>query len=217
METRIMRRIAPLPLTAVALGLALSGCGPVNRGLESVNQPVVSRTDYVFDLSTGGAGLAPGEEQRLSGWFDSLRLGYGDRISVDAPSAYGATGSRDEIAKIAARYGLLLSREVPVVAGTPAPGQLRVIVSRSSAAVPDCSNWSRKSQPEFASSTMSNYGCATNSNLAAMVANPEDLVQGQIADGSGDPLSTAKAIKSYRDAEPTGKGDLKADSTGGKL
>ncbi len=213
METRIMRRIASsAPLAAVALGLALSGCGPVNRGLDSVNQPVVSRADYVLDLAAGGSGLAGGEEQRLTGWFDSLRLGYGDRISVDDPS-YGHDDSRAAIARVAGRYGLLLTREVPVTTGTPGPGQVRVVVSRSTAEVPKCPDWSRKSQPEFASSTMSNYGCATNINLAAMVANPEDLVRGQTAEGTGDPLTTAKAIKSYRDAAPAGK-NLKTESTG---
>ena len=218
MEPRSMRRIASaFPLTAVAFGLALAGCGPVNRGVDSVNQPVVSRTDYVLDVAAGDAGLAAGEEQRLSGWFDSLRLGYGDRIAVEDPSSYGHSGSREAIAKLVGRHGMLLSREVPVTAGVPMRGQVRVIVTRSSAEVSNCSNWSRASQPEFASSTMSNYGCASNSNLAAMIASPDDLVRGQSADGSGDALSTAKAIKSYRDAAPSGSGGaLKSESTGGK-
>lgn len=217
MESPSMRRIASaLPLTAVALGLALAGCGPVNRGLDSVNQPVVSRTDYVLDVAAGGAGLAAGEEQRLSGWFDSLRLGYGDRISIDDPSSYGHDGGREAIARIVGRHGMLLSRDVPVTAGSPARDQVRVIVSRSSAAVSNCSNWSRLSQPEFASSTMSNYGCATNLNHAAMIANPEDLVRGQSADGSGDALSTVKAVQVYRQSDPTGKGGLKSESAGGK-
>ena len=33
--------------------------------------------------------------------------------------------------------------------------------------------------PTSTTSSMSNYGCAVNSNLAAMIANPEDLVHGR--------------------------------------
>lgn len=211
METRIMRRIASA--SGLILGLALAGCGPVNRGVESVNQPVVSRTDYVLDVAAGPSGLAPGEDARLTGWFTSLRLGYGDRIAVDDPSRYGSSDARRAVAQVAGRFGLLLSSETPVTTGSPGPGRVRVIISRSVAEVPGCPDWSRPSQPEYAASTSSNYGCATNTNLAAMIANPEDLVRGQVADGSGDPLATAKAIQSYRQAAP--KTELKSESTGG--
>ncbi|MGN6620411.1 MAG: pilus assembly protein CpaD, partial [Sphingomonas sp.] len=47
-------------LAMLAPTLLLAGCGgTVNRGLESVHQPVVSRSDYAFDVNTGGDGLAP--------------------------------------------------------------------------------------------------------------------------------------------------------------
>lgn len=212
MEKIVMRLV---PSSAIlALGLAVAACGPVNRGLESVNQPVVSRTDYVFDVPAVGLGSQNSTDaERLAAWFESLEVGYGDRVSVDEHAAY-AGASRDVIAAIAARYGLLLSEGAPVTAGAVEPGSVRVVVSRATAAVPDCPNWKRKSVPEFASSTTSNFGCAMNSNLAAMVANPEDLVRGQVGSGT-DARTTSRAIKTYRDAEPTGKGGLKEMSTKG--
>ena len=208
-----MRPITSAALIALSLGLA--ACGPVNRGLESVNQPVVSRTDHVFDVSAAGLmGQSSPEAKRLAAWFDAIGLGYGDRVSVDQSAAYGDSG-RDEVAALAARHGLLLSETAPVTAGAIEPGSVRVIVSRTVADVPECPNWRRASQPEFASSTMSNYGCATNRNIAAMIANPEDLVRGRTGD-IGDARIAAKAIKSYRDAEPTGKDGLQATDTKGK-
>ena len=51
----------------------------------------------------------------------------------------------------------------------------------------------------------SNYGCATNANMAAMVANPADLVRGQRRD-TNDPLTASKAINAYRNAAPSGAG-----------
>ena len=45
---------------------------------------------------------------------------------------------------------------------------------------------------------MSNYGCAVNSNIAAMVANPQDLVHGREGSGVGRCRTAAKAVESYR-------------------
>lgn len=200
----------------LAATLALGACGPVNRGVESVNQPVVHRTDYVIDVGAGGMdGLRPGESARLGQWFDTLRLGYGDRVAIDDPAHAGGGAARDTVAALVARYGLLLAESPPVTAGAIPPEGLRVVVSRSQADVPDCPNWRRTADPEFAGSTMSNYGCAVNGNLAAMVADPQDLVRGVSDGGAGvDPRATARAMKAYRDAPTTGAANaLKTEST----
>ena len=210
-----MRLLAPLPL--LGLALALAGCGPVTRGVESVNQPVVSRTDYVIDLGQGGYdGLRPGESTRLGQWFDSLKLGYGDRVAIDDPAHAGGGAAREVIAATVARYGLLLTDPAPVTEGPVAGGTVRVVVSRSLASVPNCPNWRDSTTPDFTSSTMSNYGCANNANLAAMVANPEDLVRGVDEGTAGvDPRASQRALKAYRDQPTTGTGALKQESSKG--
>lgn len=203
-------------LLLLATATALGGCGGTrNRGLESVHQPVVSRTDYVFDVSAGGDGLVPGETERLAGWMESLRVGYGDRVSVDDPSPYGDSAARRTVGGLAARYGLLLDAGAPLTAGAVPPGMVRVVVSRSRATVPGCPDFSRTSQPEFDGNSSSNFGCAINSNLAAMVANPEDLVRGQPGTTT-DPATGSKAIDQYRKAPPTGASGLKTESAGAK-
>ena len=204
--------------TALAPALLLGACssGTQNRGLESVHQPVVSRTDYVFDVNADAGGLAPGEAKRLAGWMSSLRLGYGDRVALDDPNP-NRTAARDDVAAQIAPYGLLLSDDAPVSGAPVAPGMVRVVVSRMKATVPGCPDYSRVSQPEFESNTSSNQGCAVNANLAAMVANPADLVLGQPGADTTDPRTSSKAIDSYRKAAPTGAGgNLKSESTGGK-
>jgi pilus assembly protein CpaD len=203
-------------LSLIALSLLVSACGGTeNRGLESVHQPVVSRVDYAFDVSSDTQGLASGEAARLTGWFQALNLGYGDRVAVDVPGGYDPSGTRAAVAAVAARYGLLVDDNAPVTAGEVPPGAVRVVVSRLKASVPSCPDWSRKSEINFNQHGNSNYGCATNSNLAAMVANPEDLIRGQQANAITDASSGNKAIKSYRDAEPSGKGGLRIESVGG--
>lgn len=201
---------------AVALSLlALAGCGGLadNRSVESVHQPVVERSNYTLDLSTDFGGLSAIEQKRLHDWFEAMDLRYGDRIAVDDPQGNPATYSA--VQEVAARHGVLLSRDAPVTAGYVNPGSARIVVSRSTASVPGCPDWRAKSDTNFASASSPNYGCAVNSNLASMVADPEHLVRG--ASGSGDTtvMSSNKAIDAYREAKPTGSGQLKAAPTGG--
>ena len=66
------------------------------------------------------------------------------------------------------------------------PGNVRVIVSRTRAEMVNCPNWSAPSQFNYNNTSMPNYGCAVNGNLAAMAANPQDLFSGRDGSGVGD-------------------------------
>ena len=199
----------------VLLASTLAGCavgqeGNPDRGMAAVNVPVVARTDYVFDAVAPGGSLLPGESARLNAWFAGLDLGYGDSIYVDGPYADAA---RADVAQVAGSYGLMVSASAPVTTGAVPPGMVRVIVSRTRASVPGCPNWSIRSQPNFDNRTMSNFGCAVNSNLAAMIANPEDLIHGREGTGVGDTITGTKAVEFYRSSPPTGEKGLKDLST----
>ena len=201
---------------ALLLSAGSAGAHPsstINRSVESVHQPIVERTDFLLDVGVGPHGLANGEADRLAGWFDGLGLGYGDTITIDDPMGWHGSGAEDGVSAVVARYGMLIARDAPpVTAGHPAPGTLRIVVSRATAHVDGCSDW-RHANSEYASSSASNYGCAAASNLAAMIANPEDLVVGQDGNRTADAMLSVKAIKSYRDAVTTGAGGLRADSS----
>jgi pilus assembly protein CpaD len=203
-------------LAALGPALLLGGCmGTQNRGLESVHQPVVARSDFSIDLATTGGALARGERQRLGGWFATMHVGFGDRIAIDDPSGEGRA-ARNDVASVVAGYGMLLSDDSPVTAAAVTAGTIRVVISRMHASVPGCPDWSRSESTEFNSNTSSNQGCAINSNLAAMVARPEDLVHGQNEGFGNDPTISSKAIAAFRKATPTGNGNtVKAESAKG--
>ncbi len=200
---------------AISLGLALSGCGgiPTNRSMYSVHQPVVEKVSYTLDVTTSGSGLAYGEQGRLAGWFDAMGLKYGDKVYVDDPNANTAT--HNAVEAVASRYGILLGGEPPRTGGYLSPGTARVVIVRSKASVPSCPDWSSKSDFNPNNGLTSNYGCATNTNLAAMVADPEDLLNGEDTTGSTVSMSSNKAISAYRKAEPTGNGNT-VSQTGSK-
>ena len=126
-----------LVIIALSACVTLGGCGTKNRGMESVHQPVVARTDYVYDMA------ADGDPHGLAGWFDSLNLRYGDHVSVDTQGYAGGT-ARDVVASVAARYGLLIDETAPITQGEIPAGSVRVVVSRMSASVPIGEVWARR-------------------------------------------------------------------------
>jgi pilus assembly protein CpaD len=77
------------------------------------------------------------------------------------------------------------------------------VVAGDRAYVPGCPDWSSAGR-DSAALTDSNYGCAVNSNLAAMVANPQDLLHGKVDTGT-DSDSATRAVKAWREAAATSK------------
>lgn len=189
-------------LIAATASIALSGCaanslGTANTSMYSVHQPVVERTTYAMDLASDGKSIAAAEQARLADWFDALQVGYGDRVAIDFGSGYASQSTKAAVAKIAADRGILVQDVAPVTAGQVAPGTLRVVVTQSKASVKSCPDWSTDHDRNYNASNHSNYGCATNSSLAAMVADPEDLVRGR-ENQKLDTNSGKKAVDTYR-------------------
>lgn len=198
---------------ALSLGLAVAGCGgmPTNPSLYSTKQPVVERTNFTFDVATNTSGLTISEQQRLNGWFEAMELRYGDRVAIEDPSANPAVTTA--VNELASRYGIMVSGTAPATSGFLEPGQVRVVITRSTASVPGCPDWSAKSDMNYSNGTSPGYGCAVNSNVAAMVADPQDLLQGKTHEGGTVVATSNKAIESYREAAPTGTNGLQ-DATG---
>ncbi|WP_324828246.1 CpaD family pilus assembly protein [Qipengyuania zhejiangensis] len=206
MRNDLTRKTAAALALSLSLGLGACGGMPENRSLYSTKQPVVERTHYTLDVATQGDGLPVSEQQRLVGWFQSMELRYGDRVAVDDPT--NSAGVRDAVSRLAGRYGILVSDGVVPTDGYVDPGRVRVVISRTLASVPGCPDWSAKSDINYANASYPNYGCSVNSNMAAMIANPEDLIAGQQGTGETVIMSSNKAIDTYRELPPTGSQGL---------
>jgi len=210
----IARKSKLMGAVALSLGLSVAGCAgmPTNTSLYSTKQPVVERTNFTMDVDTTRSGLSISEQQRLNGWFETMELQYGDRISIEDPANNPAVAGA--VNDLAARYGLIVSEVAPTTVGQLAPGSARVVITRSSASVPGCPDWSAQSDANYFNATSPGYGCAVNGNLAAMVANPEDLLEGQKGNGETTVSTGTRAIETYRETAPTGAGGLQ-NATGG--
>lgn len=211
------------PKTLVRLGalatlaLPLTACqyDNVNRGLQSVHQPVISHSAFTYDVpADANGGLAASEANRLDDWFISIGLTYGDQVAVVTDNAYFSPSLRDSIGDVVARHGMLVSEDSSAAAGTAPQGSVRLIVRRAMASVPGCPDWSDKSESNMQMGTGANFGCGVNGMLAAMIANPEDLVRGQNSDSNLRTATSNRAISTYREKAPTGAGDLKSQYGG---
>jgi pilus assembly protein CpaD len=212
-----------LTLAAVSiLGLAVAGCAsqprhgltPANNtSVYSLHQPVVEHTNFVLDVNAAGDRVSEAELERLAGWFDSIELRYGDKLSIDDGGAF-SNGARADVARLLSEYGLVLQEGSPVTQGAVPQGSIRVVASRSSASVAGCPNWEDPGI-ESPTRTGTNYGCATNANLAAMIADPDDLIRGRDASGNGTSTTAGRAIRAYREGQPTGRQGLQQTTTTG--
>jgi pilus assembly protein CpaD len=186
MSAKNIVRLGALALLALPLAACKTS---VNRGVESVHQPVVSHDAYTYDVQAGPDGsLSASEARRLDDWFASIGLGYGDQVAIVTDAYYSPT-LRDGIADVVARHGMLVSEDSSAAAGAAPAGSVRLVVRRATARVPGCPDWSSKSE--------------------TMVANPEDFVRGQSSESDLRTATSNRAISTYRDKTPTGSGDLK--------
>ena len=187
-------------LLLITAAVGLSGCanyvydGRSDRSsLAAVNVPVVSQSSYAIDVAAPGGVLAPTEAARLDGWFESMGLQYGDMVYVD-----GNPAARSGVAAVAGEYGPLLADGAPMTQGQVAPGSVRVVVVRSVASVPNCPNWREDAFNNPQNVSLPGYGCGVNGNLAAMIANPNDLVYGREGTGLVDTRKANAIIEGYR-------------------
>lgn len=76
------------------------------------------------------------------------------------------------------------------------------VVDGKTAFVPNCPEWNHNVGGETESQS-SNFGCAFNTNLAMMVADPQDLLHGR-SDPTSPEVAT-RAFKAWREVAPTSK------------
>ena len=194
---------------ALSLGLGLAACGDVERVVLPIDHRLLDAVQraVVRQVAAGADGLAPAEQARLADWFDTMNLRYGDRVAIDGSTVSDA--AREDIANIVGGYSLLMSNGAPITEGFVAPGTVRVVVTRSRAHVPGCPDWSDRMGSNLDNSTSDGFGCSVNSNMAAMVADPEHLIKGAEPSDETVMSNGGAAINTYR----TGGGSLPSVSS----
>lgn len=196
-------------LLVLASLLLLSACDlrlneHVMKAREANDLRQANRVDMVqfkhqvnFD---GGRDLpTDAEYDRFDNFIKSIQLGYGDEVTLIGSARY----RREAMAAYLERLGLPVT--ITLEAGTTAErsaNTVHVAVSRYVVTPPSCPNWSNFDGNENRNTPGSNYGCAVDSSLGYMVANPRDLVQGQTP-GPGLSVPLVNANKKYQQGKVT--------------
>ena len=205
MVTFPLHRLLAAPL--LALPLMLAACAPNsaglrdNAGLESIHKASVSFQQSVHPLTIGKDGLSAEESAALDSFVNGMGLSFADRITLQSGEAARAEQYRDWLNAALGRHGLAISS---VQQGTGfAPGRAQLVIDRATVSLPDCGRHTQPLPVNWQNQNMSNYGCATASNIATMVANPADLVSGNTL--SLQPASAvAKPVEAWNAHELTG-------------
>lgn len=176
-----------IPLVILAAAAPLTAACSFNEPMEEVNTtglnvnvPVVSQHVMVHDFTAPvGTGLSAAQRDELREWLDSIDARYGDRISVDQGEMPASYQRRIQVERVLNERGLELQRYTPVIAPAVSTGATRVVVVRAEASVPGCPDQDSVDDLNWQNATSSNFGCATNSGLAQMIADPNDLISGK--------------------------------------
>lgn len=147
---------------------------------------------------------------------DSVRVeGHADERASDLYNLDLAARRIDAVKRFLARNGFdednihasAFGEQIPAVAGhNPTAWQrnrrVEIVFERYVVTPPACPDWSRRSGVDYANLPHSNFGCATETNLGLMIANPRDLVRGRTLDPA-DGVHQAEGIVRYREGDLT--------------
>lgn len=168
------------------------------------NHPIqVEPSSQSMRVSVSPAGIAPADLAHFDAFVSDYQVHGNGKIVISAPQ--GALASA-EAAVVADRINAMgVSREQILVAGRDAaPGDGRIELNYVSyqAATASCGDWSEDLSYTMQNKTAANLGCAVQHNVAAMVADPRDLLGPRPIDGA-DANRRATVITNYEKGVPT--------------
>jgi pilus assembly protein CpaD len=179
-------------LLALSLALFAGACAPVTSytDAEAPKRLKLDTATAQLDLrfAPGTAALAPADAARLRQLAANGGIGPTDRVMIAAAGPpYLAEQRVATVSALLLHYGV-----VPIAERLAqiAPNQAVVEVGRTLVTLPACPNWSKPSSSDFGNQPSSNFGCATETNLGMMVANPGDLASGlAVGPSAGQPAA----------------------------
>jgi len=161
-----------------------------NHDLRQANRVDLVQFKHQIKFDGGRDVPSDAEYDRFDEFVNAINLGYSDEVVLRG----SARQRRAALAAYLERLGLPVT--IKTDPGTPeerASNTVDVAVSRYVVTPPACPNWSNFDGDENRNTPGSNYGCAVDSSLGYMVANPRDLVQGRtMGPALGVPLIEAQ-------------------------
>jgi len=174
-----------LRIASVAAVLLAGSCAaPMNDGTTFSNDPAVNHPISVephfaslkVNFSAADAGLLPDDAARFENFVSDFASRGSGSISVSAPEGRDATTIIRYFGTRLSEMGVPRSR---ILVGTHATADLRVEIGfiAYTASTKACGDWSKNLGETAANAPAPNFGCAVQTNIAAQIADPRDLIQ----------------------------------------
>ena len=201
-----MRRSAVL---AAPLLLALAACETASNdasyALEVGRRHPIAVTSETMRLPVfvAGGALAGVDQDRLAEFVDDFLRSGGGVLEVAVPEAVGrdaAVAQASLVRDAAVRRGARPYEVQMRLTDDPLGAPLVVSYQRYAAQGPACGDFSHDAA-NSRNAAHPNHGCAYQNNLAAMVANPADLLQ-QRGETPPDAVRRSVVLESYRAGRP---------------
>lgn len=208
----------------IATASLLSACGTARPDRQTTSSiPDDYRTRHPITLaevehnldvpiSAGDYGLTTANRDLIKGFAqDYASLSKGTiRIAIPANAANSAAanGVRNQVRKVLVEAGISPARIVHSnydAAASDASAPVKLSFVAVTAITDECGKWPSDlvtGPSVIENKNYENFGCASQQNLAAQIANPADLV-GPRGTSPIDAVNRATVINTYRDAEPT--------------
>ncbi len=206
---RIGVAVSLISLTACKTTAAIQ---PIESSSYTERHPIVVVDDVVamkVHGASGGRGLSYVQRNRIQTFVANFKESGSETLKIKSPSSVAndvaAAGAVAEVRRIIERNAIPRSN-IRMVNYRPRNrrGSSAVILSyrRYQAVASECGTW-----PDSASKTSENkpvwsFGCASQNNLAAMVANPKDLIMPRNS-APADAQRRDKVFELYRAGEVT--------------
>jgi pilus assembly protein CpaD len=209
-------------LRAASVGAVLmagSCAAPTNDGTVFAdglrNHPITVAPHYQtvrVAFSDPSAGLSPEDGTQLTGFVEDY-LSRGDgAISISAPRGPNSPAALAWFGDHLVRMGVPRAR---ILVGThdDAAGDARVEIGyiAYSTRMAACGNWSEDASDSANNLPLPDFGCSVQHNVAAMAADPRDLVAPRGMD-AGDATRRETVVDSYEKAQNTGAAKSAAQS-----
>lgn len=185
-------KIASTRLALLATLALLPACADWEKHMQdSLPAPTAAYVDKQITVSPtrsvhsivfveGKAWVSDDEKAYLNAFLDSTVRDHERTVMVEQAGPRANRMSRQRSAAVVSLFRSAGYHIHPYADAVHVDGQVQVAVDHLIAQTPNCPNWDFHPNYNFSSQPLPNQGCADRSNLAAMVANPRDLVVGQV-------------------------------------
>jgi len=169
----------------------------------------VGKGTMKMQVPTTSAHLTPAQEDTVIRFAQQARRTEASQVVVSRPTGGAHAGAvAGQVAHLLAGEGI--PPRAIVGATYQGGGTAPVVVSftRHFASSPECGDWSQSITETGHNEPHANFGCAQQHNIAALVADPQDLIVPRTATPP-DAMRRSKVISDYRDgSDTTSAGDV---------